>query len=181
MSAALVAAATTAALVIAACGSSSPSQPSASRPGGHTYAQTVQDDVNFARCMRSHGVPSFPNPTSPYALKNWAISSAAQSPADQPAETDCQRLLPGGGLPNQSEAHSQAQTIAFLAFSRCMRSHGFPSFPDPTTSGELTPQMLANAGVNLHQPAVLRAGDACVSVTHGVITKAAVASFVAGQ
>ncbi len=130
--------------------------------------------------MRSHGVPNFFHPTSPYELKNWLISSAAQSPADQSAETDCQHLLPGG-LPNQSAAHSQAQIAAFLAFARCIRSHGFPNFPDPTSSGELTHEMLADAGINLHQPAVLQAGDACVSVTHGVITKAAVARFVAGQ
>ena len=68
-----------------------------------------------------------------------------------------------------------------LAFARCIRSHGFPSFPDPTSSGELTHEMLANAGINLHQPAVLQAADACVGVTHGVITKAVVARFVAGH
>jgi hypothetical protein len=68
-----------------------------------------------------------------------------------------------------------------LAFARCLRSHGFPSFPDPTSSGQMTHEMLASAGINLHQPAVLRAADRCVSVTHGVITKAAVARFVAGR
>jgi hypothetical protein len=62
-----------------------------------------------------------------------------------------------------------------------MRGHGFPSFPDPTSSGRLTREMLANAGINLHLPAVLQAADACVSVTHGVITTTAVARFVAGQ
>jgi hypothetical protein len=41
--------------------------------------------------------------------------------------------------------------------------------------------MLATAGIALHQPAVLDAADACVSVTHGLITKASVARFVAGQ
>lgn len=41
--------------------------------------------------------------------------------------------------------------------------------------------MLANAGIKLHQPAVLQAADACVSATHGVITKASVARFVAGH
>jgi hypothetical protein len=41
--------------------------------------------------------------------------------------------------------------------------------------------MLANAGINLHQPAMLQTADTCVSVTHGVITKAVVARFVAGQ
>ena len=68
-----------------------------------------------------------------------------------------------------------------LAFARCLRSHGFPSFPDPTSSGELTHEMLASAGIDLHQPAVLQAADACVSVTHGVITRADVARFVAGR
>jgi hypothetical protein len=62
-----------------------------------------------------------------------------------------------------------------------MRSHGFPSFPDPTSTGLVSLQMLANAGVNLHQPAVLPAADACVSVTHGLITRAAVARVAAGQ
>jgi len=41
--------------------------------------------------------------------------------------------------------------------------------------------MLTNAGINLHQPAVVQAADACVGVTHGFITKAAIARFVAGQ
>jgi hypothetical protein len=41
--------------------------------------------------------------------------------------------------------------------------------------------MIATAGINLQQPAVLLAGDACLSVTHGLITKTAVARFVAGQ
>ena len=68
-----------------------------------------------------------------------------------------------------------------LAFARCIRSHGFPNFPDPTSSGQITHEMVASAGINLHQPAVLQAGDACASVTHGAITKATVARFVAGQ
>jgi hypothetical protein len=41
--------------------------------------------------------------------------------------------------------------------------------------------MLANAGINVHQPAVIEAADACVGVTHGFITRAAVARFVAGH
>jgi hypothetical protein len=83
--------------------------------------------------------------------------------------------------PSQSAPQSHAQIAATLAFASCIRSHGFPNFPDPTSTGQLTHAMLANAGINLHQPAVLQAGDACVSVTHGVITRAAVANFVAGH
>jgi hypothetical protein len=81
--------------------------------------------------------------------------------------------------------HRQPQTprqIADeLAFARCIRAHGLPSFPDPTSSGQITHEMLASAGIDLRQPAVLQAADACVSVSHGVITKAAVARFIAGQ
>ena len=128
--------------------------------------------------MRSHGVPNFPD--SPYRQKQMLSSSGGQAPAVQSAAAACSHLLPHGGQ-SQSAAHSQLQIAAILAFARCLRSHGFPNFPDPTSSGQVTHEMLATAGINLHQPAVLQAADACVSVTHGLITKAAVARFVAGR
>jgi hypothetical protein len=83
---------------------------------------------------------------------------------------------------SQSQAaHSPAQTAAMLAFARCIRSRGFRNFPDPTNSGGLTHEMLAQAGINLHQPALVQAADACVGVTHGIITRAIVARFIAGH
>jgi hypothetical protein len=174
----MVAAAIAAATVIAACGSSSPSSSSS---GGHpTQAQLQrgqQDLVRFAGCVRSHGMPNFPDPGS----RGFKDAFAEQSPAVLSAERACHHLLPGGGPPNQRAVHSQAQIAAMVAFARCLRSHGFPNFPDPTSSGELTHEMLAKAGIELHQPAVPQAGDACVGVTHGVVTKADVARFVAGQ
>jgi hypothetical protein len=150
---------------------------SSSSPSGQ---QAQQDTVRFVDCMRSHGAPNLPNPNvAPRAFKN---AMANQSPAFQAAYTACAHLQPGGGPPNQSPAHTtQAQIDALLAFARCLRSHGFPSFPDPTSSGELTHEMLAKAGIDLHEPAVVHAADECTSVTHGVITNAAVASFVAGH
>ena len=95
--------------------------------------------------------------------------------------TACQHLLPGGGSHSQPTPASPAQTAALLAFARCLRSHGFPSFPDPTSSGDVTHEMLASAGIDLQQPAVVQAADACTSVTHGLITRAVVARFVAGH
>jgi hypothetical protein len=142
--------------------------------------QGQQDAVKFAQCMRSHGVRNFPDPTSPQQFK-LDIASSEGSPAFQPAQTACQHVLPGGGPPSQSPAQRQAQTVAALAFARCLRSHGLPNFPDPRGSGQITHEMLANAGIDPRQPAVLHAADACVSVTHGLLTKAAVARFAAGQ
>ena len=143
--------------------------------------QGQQDAVRFAQCMRSHVVTNFPDPTSPQEFKQSIGASSEGSPVSRSAETACMHVLPGGGPPSQSAAQRQAQTVAGLAFARCLRSHGFPNFPDPTSSGQITHEMLANAGINIHQPALLQAADACVSVTHGVLTKAAVARFAAGQ
>jgi hypothetical protein len=172
-----------AAAVIAACGSSSASSStSGSQPTQAQIQQAQQDVVRFSDCMRSHGVSNLPDPTtSPRGFKESLDPSTAHSPAFLSAVTVCRHLLPNHGQPNQSPAPSPAQIAAFMAFARCIRSHGFPSFPDPTSSGDLTHEMLASAGINLHQPAVLRAGYACVSVTHGVVTRTDVARFVAGQ
>lgn len=165
-----------AATVIAACGSSAPSaSTSASRP---SQAQ-LQAVITFADCMRSHGLPDFPDPTSsPRAFKD---ALAAKSPAFRTAMTACQHLLPELGQHSQNTPPSHAQLAAELAFARCLRGHGFPSFPDPSSTGELSHEMLAAAGINIHQPAVVQAADACVGVTHGFLTKAAVARFVAGH
>ena len=40
--------------------------------------------------------------------------------------------------------------------------------------------MVTAAGIDLHQPAVLGAGLACTSVTHGLLTRAAVERAVNG-
>jgi hypothetical protein len=179
-------AAIAAATVIAACGSSSTSSSGSSGSSDNpTPAQIRQDEqaaVRFADCMRSRGVPSFPDPmSSPRGFKSALDPSSNRSPAFQSALSVCGPLLPRSRGSNQSDVHSPAEIAEFLAFTRCLRTHGFPSFPDPTSSGNLTHAMLASAGINLHQPAVVQAADACVGVTHGAITRADVARFIAGQ
>ena len=181
----MAAAAIAAATVIAACGSSSPSTSTTSSAGSPpTQAQVQQmqaDAVRFADCMRSHGVSNFPDPTtSPRDFKQALDPTTEHSPAFGPAVSACQHLLPRGGRQSQSPP-SQAQMAAELAFARCLRAHGFPNFPDPTTTGQLSHEMLANAGINIHQPAVVQAADACVGVTHGFINRADIARFVAGH
>jgi hypothetical protein len=175
----LATAAIVASIAIAACGTNSSSSSSS---GSHLTAaqvrQAEQSAVSFADCMRSHGVPNFPD--SPYAQKHMIASSSGQAPAVQSAVAACSHLLPHGSQ-SQTPAHSQGQTAAMVAFARCLRSHGFVNFPDPTSGGDLTHQMLATAQINLQQPALVQAADACVGVTHGVITKAVVARFVAGH
>ena len=160
--------------------SSPSSSSSAGAPTPAQMKQGQQEAVRFAECIRSHGVPSFPDPTSPREFKLYVASSEG-SPAFRSAETACEHVLPGGGPPSQTAAQRQAQIVAALAFAQCLRSHGLPNFPDPTSRRQITHEMLANAGIDPRQPTVLHAADACVSVTHGLLTKAAVARFAAGR
>ena len=137
--------------------------------------------VSFSRCMRSHGVPGFPDPDSPRRFKAALDPSSSHAPAFQSAQTACRHLLPASHAPRESAAQTRARVTAALAFARCLRGHGLPRFPDPTSTGELSRETLAAAGIDIHQPALVRAADACVGVTHGAITKADVARFTANR
>ena len=92
----------------------------------------------FAACMRSRGVPEFPDPgrNGHTSLGNGIDPS---SPQFQAAQKACQSLLPSGGSSLATQAASgdispdkQAQ---LLRFARCMRGHGVPNYPDPTSQG----------------------------------------------
>lgn len=171
-------------IALSACGSSGGSSTSTTTAAaGHSTRVALQVLVSFAHCMRSHGVPGFPDPTSSPRDFKFALdprSGNARSPAFRAAVGACQHLLPDGGPSGESPARRQAQIAAGLAFARCLRAHGFPAFPDPTSSGELTPEMVTRAGIDIHQPAVLHAADACVGVTHGFLTRADIARAVNG-
>jgi hypothetical protein len=134
--------------------------------------------VAFSACMRTHGAPGFPDPSSPRAFKT-ALGRA--TPALASARTACRHLLPPGGQSGAATAQHPERVPGELAFARCLRRRGFPRFPDPTAGGELSHEMLAAAGIDSHSPALVRAADACVGVTRGTITRADVARFAAGR
>ena len=174
-----------AAAAITACGSSSPSSTNSS-DSGPTQGQSQRfqsDAIRFTDCVRAHGIASFPDPptaSDPSSGRTWKSAFDNQSPGFVAAAAACQHYMPRFGAHSQNSAPSRAQIAALLAFARCIRSHGFANFPDPTSNG-ITHQMVAAAAINLHQPAVLQAADACAAVTHGYITRAVVARFIAGH
>jgi hypothetical protein len=114
-------------LVIAACGS----------PGkASTSATSADSAIEFAQCMRTHGVPNFPDPTSRGAVQIAPGSGInPQSPAFQSAQSSCQKLLPSSGPPTQMSA---GERRAALRFAECMRANGEPNFPDPTETAPST-------------------------------------------
>jgi hypothetical protein len=80
--------------------------------------------------MRSHGVPNFPDPTSQGDLNITGIDP--NSTQFRVAQATCQRL--GAGVA-PSHAQQTLQHEQLLQFAACMRAHGEPSFPDPSSSG----------------------------------------------
>jgi len=124
------------ALAISACGSSSKPKKTASSSG---------DFLAFSQCMRSHGVPNFPDPGSGGGISiNSSSGINPFSPAFKAAQSQCQKLLPGGGPPKGPPSKQAVQ--AMLAVSKCMRAHGVSGFPDPTTT---PPTNVGAAGVAL--------------------------------
>ncbi len=122
------------ALMVAGCGSSS--KPSAA---GSSTAATL---VRFSACVRSHGVPDFPDPSTtqgPNALGidgynfNLPANLNSESPAYVSAQKVCSDMLDGGGGTAQG-IPAKAKEAA-LAHAECMRQHGVPNFPDPSFSG----------------------------------------------
>ena len=87
--------------------------------------------VKYAACMRSHGLPSYPDPSGQGVI-TITVSAALNpsSPLFQKALTHCQNLIPAGRPP--SAAQQQRLKHGVLAFAACMRSHGVPKYPDPT-------------------------------------------------
>jgi hypothetical protein len=149
--------------------------------GSRTTAAVTQPGlVAYSHCMRSHGVPNFPDPTAGEGIPKDKIPVG--SPQFGAASNDCEHSMPVSGLgPQTTPEQARARVADEISFARCLRTHGFQNFPDPTITGQLTRAMLANAGIDVHQPAVLQAADACVAVTDGLMTRATVVSFIAGH
>jgi hypothetical protein len=156
-------AAAAAAVLATACGSSAAS--SASAP---TYAQ----EIALVGCMRSHGVPNFPDPSASgsYSLTSDGSLVGAGGSVDinsgqaQAAYGDCRHLLPGGPSISQleqdvqQEQQRQAQALPLMVkYSECMRSHGVPNFPSP---GQATASP-GGSPINVNSPQFVAATGAC--------------------
>jgi hypothetical protein len=126
------------ALLAAACSGSPSSTGSGGAPDAGGSA-TSQRALAYSACMRSHGVPKYPDANSSNELRSGLPKVGLQqlgvsSSQYQAAQRACAHLLPNGGQMTQAE--SQQDLRAMLGFARCMRSHGAPNWPDPTNGPE---------------------------------------------
>jgi hypothetical protein len=131
--AAVITATAAAALLAAACGGSPSSAGSGGSPnaGGSANSQTLA----YSRCVRSHGVPGFPDPSSNGQIPKEAVVRALRGVSDSRAKAAtnaCASLNPAGQGGPTLTAQEQRDYLRAVA---CMRSHGITNFPDPTFPG----------------------------------------------
>ena len=106
-----------------------------------TQNGTLASAFAFARCMRSHGIPGWPDPNSqgffdksklrPLGLNVARVRALENGPCNIP--------LPS----HQGYTITPTDRADYLRAAACMRSHGFSAFPDPT---------FPDGNVSLHIP-----------------------------
>jgi hypothetical protein len=117
-------------LLAAGCGGGSPAQV-ANTPSS-TTTDTAHGAVAFARCMRAHGLPKWPDPISGGVFDKAALQQTGYTVSQVRAVEDgaCNQLL--GGVSHPQPTVPPADRADYLKAADCMRTHGFPGFPDPT-------------------------------------------------
>ena len=148
----------TAALALPAACSDRPS--STGGAGGTPSAGASADSpsaVAYSSCMRSHGVPNFPDPPNGGGVPKGSAQEFGVSGSQYQAATDaCQPLYPAtdgsiqlcemtGDCP---QAVVQQAVNLMRRYARCLRAHGVPNWPDPTIDSQGRPSFDASgAGI----------------------------------
>lgn len=154
---------------VASLGSGSSPSSSAKPSAGDAFTQALA----FAACMRSHGLKNFPDPQRgpgggmSLQLKGGGNSSGTDdltpnSSVFQAAQRACQSLMPKGGPDGVKVDPTKIEPWA-----ACMRSHGLPKFPDPTTQNGALKLDLSGSGIDPGSTQWQKATDACRSLNPG--------------
>lgn len=146
--------------LVAACGSGPASPGVAQAPsststtgGSSSQSSSYKSDLAYATCIRSHGVPNFPDPKPGGGFN---ISSNPNDPQLQAAQQACENLLPGGGNQASGGNFTPQQQAQLLQYAKCIRAHKILNFPDPTSKG-----LGSLNGIDMNSPQFQLASQAC--------------------
>lgn len=150
-----------------AAGGGTPASPAAATASGASSGSSDarRQGVQFAACMREHGVDGFPDPDASGELTVDAVANGSavdtQAPSWDAALEACKDLQPAGFT---GRGRTAAQQRSALAFAQCVREHGVADFPDPPRDGALidTNRIPSAAGRGaLEIPGLQQALDTC--------------------
>ncbi len=175
-------------LLAAACSSGSSSSAGtggSSHAGGSTNSPSA---VAFSACMRSHGVPNYPDPDPGQppgdAPKVDPQRLGVSSSQLQAAQQACQHLLPNNGGAINADSIQQCMLASDCPpalvqqvlneernFAQCMRSHGVPNWPDPIIDSQGRPVFaisISKNGFNPYSPQIWATGNECSHLMPGL-------------
>lgn len=161
------------ALLVVGCGKGSKSPPLASVASPATRHRNTA--LDYAPCMRSNGVPTYPDPDSNGNVrKGDARAFGVSSSQYQAAEQECQHLLPNAGATSLTQCLMTGDCPRSVVqpaleegrkFAECMRSRGVPNWPDPTVDSTGRPSFqVTKAGITIdatRSPQMLSKIGAC--------------------
>ena len=136
------------ALTIAACGATGTNRST-------TRSASDSGAVAYAACMRSHGVPDFPDASAGGGF-DIPAGLNAQSPAYTAARQMWTKLLPA---PVAQQAPSERYQRELVAAAKCMRRHG-TDIADPTFNGPYITLDVPDQ-TTIQSPVFKRAEQAC--------------------
>jgi hypothetical protein len=167
--------------LLAACGGGGSNDPQVASLGGgasgatsttvaQTEADTQQAMLDFAQCMREHGI-DMPDPTFDDS-GNGKVSIGFSGPPGEmdqskmdAAQTACQSFLDKvrANMPPPDPAQEEEMKQKALAFAQCMRDHGV-DMPDPVINtdgkgGVMVQQ--GGAGIDPNSPGFQDASQTC--------------------
>jgi hypothetical protein len=148
----LIVAAIGVSMLLTGCGSSGISSPTSVGP------KKYREALAFVQCMRTHGEPAFPDPTSQGIISDSQASIG--SPVLRAAGLACAALLPPGSL-QVTEAQQERLASLELKRAECMRARGVTNFPDPSAPGQQGPPPASGGGIGPDSPVFQAAARAC--------------------
>jgi hypothetical protein len=142
----LLASCALASLALTACGGSGPNANASTQ-------DSEQQIVNFARCMREHGVEV----VAPTGSGGPIRAKGANPQTMEAAQKACRRYQPKGGKENLSPAERAQREDQINKFAKCMREHGV-QVQTPSSGGGFAIQL---KNVNPESPGFQAAQKAC--------------------
>jgi hypothetical protein len=154
-----------AALLLVGCGGGSSS-------GGATHVNSyLSGAIAYSQCMRSHGVPDFPDPDGQGEFQLQAVQVHngvttvmrdlfPSSPAFKTAQKACGSFGSAGRRVTAGQEEQEFQMS--LKAAACMRANGVQKYPDPTLiDGVIDHNFNPSLNINPSSPAFEQAAQKC--------------------
>ena len=147
------------ALLAAACGGG---------PASLAGTSAYQKALAYAQCMRAHGEPSYPDPTSNGGFIIDGQKDHLNGQLMRSANKTCEHLLPKSRP--MTAAQQRQATAQALKFVACMRTHGIPDMPDPQVNSQGIEMRIGGpkgSGPKPNSPVIQAAMQACRKLIPG--------------